>query len=167
MEVPIPAMQIRHKGLYDLDTIYKSIRLWLRQREYDYNEKRYKDKVGDAGNELDLEMVAELRVNGFVKFNLEIESKFYGLKEFEAELGGEKRKVNNGQYFLILKGKVTFDYQERFKSAIAESFLKFLVNVLLKNYYDVKYVDRLYYDLYQLQTLIKAETFMETAYNAY
>ena len=162
----IPTIEIRHKGLYDLDTLYKSLRAWLRAKEYDYNEKRYKDKVGSNGNELDLEMRGELRVNGFVQFNLEIDGKFFGIREFDAELGGEQRKVNNGQLFITLKGSVTYDYRGQFEGS-SEKFLDLMINTLLKNYYDVKYEDRLYYEIYGLQTLIKEQIFMETASNAY
>ena len=167
MKVDHDTIEIRHKGLFDLNSIYRGMRKWLRDREYDYDEKRYKDKVGHLGNDLDLEMLGELRVTEFVKFNVEIVCKFSNLKEFEAELGGEVRKVSNGQFFVQISGSVTFDYQERFSSPVAQSFLKFLVGTLLKNYYDVKYVDRFYYDLYDLQTLIKELSFMETASNAF
>ena len=164
IEENIPQIEVRHKGLYDLDSMYKGIRAWLDERRYDYNEKRYKDKIADYGNEVEHEMEAELKVTDFVKFDIEIVTKFYGVKEFESEFKGKKRMVNKGQFFIQIKGKVTFDYKGNFKS---DYFLNLLVRRLLKNYYDVKYVDRLYYDLYNLQTLIKEQSYMETATNAY
>ncbi|MCC7573974.1 hypothetical protein KO361_00075 [Candidatus Woesearchaeota archaeon] len=112
-------------------------------------------------------MRAEVKINDFVKFNVEVDGKFYGVKEFEAEYMGNKRKVNNGQFFVKISGQVTYDYQGKFKGNITEYFLELLVKRILKNYYDIKYVDRLYYDLYTLQTLIKEKVYMETASNAY
>lgn len=167
MEENIPPVQIRHKGLYDFEGIYRAIRAWFRQREYDYNEGRYKDKTSDFGNEVELKMNGEIKITDFVQYNVDIEAKFFGVKEFETDFKGEKRKVNNGQFFIVLTGKVTYDYKKRFKSEISKAFLKFLIGTLLKNYYDVKYVDRLYYDVYDLHTLIKTKAFMETATNAY
>lgn len=153
--------------MYDLDAIYKSIRSWLNGREYEYNEGRYKDKISDMGNEVEHKMTGELRVDEFVQFNVTIETKFYGVKEFEADFMGGKRMVNNGQFYIILSGQVTYDYQKRFNSKVTSFFLELLVKKLLKNYFDVKYEDRLYYELYSLQTLIKEQTYMETASNAY
>jgi hypothetical protein len=153
--------------MYDLDSIYKSIRAWLNDREFEYNEDVYKDKISDLGNELELKMSGELRVTEFVKFNVKLEAKFYGVKEFEADYMGSKRKVNNGQFFILLSGVVTYDYKGRFKSDASQFFLDLLVKRLLKNYFDVKYVDRLYYELYSLQTLIKEQVYMETATNAF
>ena len=153
--------------MYDLDGIYKAIRRWLTEREYEYNEDRYKDKPADIGNEVELDMSGELRVNDFVRFNVKLSAKFYGLKEFEADYMGSKRPVKNGQFFIRVTGTVTYDYQKKFSSTLAEFFLDLMIKKLLKNYYDVKYVDRLYYDLYTLQTLIKEQVYMETASNAY
>lgn len=153
--------------MYDLDSIYKSIRSWLNSREYEYNEDVYKDKVSDFGNELEVKMSGELYVTQFVKFSLKIEAKFYGVKEFESDYMGSKRKVNNGQFFILLSGSVVYDYNKKFNSDTSKFFLELLVKRLLKNYYDVKYVDRFYYDLYNLQTLIKEQVYMETATNAF
>lgn len=167
IEVPIPKIQIRHKGLYDLDTIYKTIRKWFNDREYDYNEARYKDKKAEYGNEVEHIMQGELQVTNFVKFDITIETKFYGVNEFEAELAGKKRKVNKGQFFIILNGTVTYDYNNNFSGATAQKFLKLLVTKIFKNYYEVKYLGKLYYEVYNLQTELKKETFMETSTNAY
>jgi len=165
--IDIPEIEIRHKGVYDLDSIYKSIRAWLFERHYEYQEDRYKDKISDFGNEAEINMSNELKVDEFVQFNIKIETKFFGIKEFEADYKGSKRKVNNGQFFIRLKGSVVYDYKKKFKSWFSKFFLDFLIKKLLKNYYEVKYVDRLYYDLYALQTLIKEKVYMETASNAY
>jgi hypothetical protein len=167
IEAKVPQMEIRHKGLYDLDSIYKTIRQWLKVREYDYNEARYKDKKAEYGNEVEHIMQGEIQVTNFVKYNINIETKFYGVNEFESELAGEKRKVNKGQFFIILNGTVTYDYNNNFSGPKAQKFLKILVTKIFKNYYDVKYLNKLYYELYNLQTELKKEAFMETSTNAY
>ena len=112
-------------------------------------------------------MNGEIRVTDFVQFNIDIEGKFYNIKDFETDYHGEKRKVSNGQFFLQIKGKVTYDYQGKFSTKMGETLMNLLIKRILKNYYDVKYVDRLYYDIYKLQTLIKEQVHMETASNAY
>ena len=167
IEVKIPKIEIRHKGIYDLDTIYKTIRKWFKVREYDYNEKRYKDKKADYGNEVEHVMQGEIKITDFVKFNIEIETKFYGVKEFDGEIAGEKRKVNKGQFCITLTGAATYDYKNNFGGPTAQKFLKLLVTKILKNYYDVKYTNKLYYEIYNLQTELKKQAIMETKTNAY
>ncbi|MFP4568293.1 MAG: hypothetical protein ACLFN8_05100 [Candidatus Woesearchaeota archaeon] len=112
-------------------------------------------------------MEGEVRINEFVKFEIKLETKFYGVKEFETEFRGEKRLMNKGQLFIKLNGIITYDYKRNFKGKFAETLLHLLVNVILKNYYDVKYVDRLYYDVYNMHNMIKELLYMESATNAY
>lgn len=165
--IKLNKIEIRHKGLYDLDTLYKKIRHWFSEREYEFNEERYKDKIADYGTEAEHKWNGELWVNNFVQYNIKIETKFYGVKEFEADYHGEKRKVNNGQLFIVMNGIVTFDYLNNFESKQAKYFLNLLINKIFKKYYEIKYIDKLDYDVYRLQTLIKEELHMETASNAY
>ncbi len=160
-------IEIRHKGLYDFESIYKAVRKWLKDKEYEFNEPKYKDKAGKDGNEVEIKMLGELRVTNFVKFTVKTEAKFFGVREFETEFEGETRKMNKGQFYFLIKGEVEYDYENRFKSDISKYFLNLLIGTILKNYYDVKYVDRFYYELYDLHTLIKTKTHMETASNAY
>jgi len=167
LDIKTDQIEIRHKGLYDLDTIYKKIRAWYNEREYYYDEPKYKDKISDFGNELEIKMTGFLPVTDFVSYTVKVEGKFYRLKEFETEYKGEKRKMNKGQFFLQFKGNVSYDYQDRFKSKLAKFLLDFMINTIFKKYYEIKYLDKLYYEIYTLQTLIKELTYMETASNAY
>jgi len=112
-------------------------------------------------------MSNELKVNDFVLYKIIIETKFYGVKEFEADYMGSKRKVNNGQFYIKLSGAVVYDYQNKFKTNTQKFLLKLLITKLLKMYYEIKYLDKLYYEIYGLQTLIKEQVYMETASNAY
>lgn len=161
-------LDLRYKGLYDLDGIYKLIRQWLDDRRYDFMEKIYKDKAASPfGNEVEHDMVPELKVNEFIKFHIHIVTKFFDYKEFEAEIDGEKKMVSDGRFFIKLSAEIEFDYQNRFKSDFQKKLLKFLVKTLLVRYYEFKYYDKLTYDLYDLQAKLKKFIKMESEYNAY
>lgn len=164
--VPKNSVQIRYKGKYDFEGLYRLIRSWLDERRYDFMETLYKDKVaGPFGNEVELKLDPELKVNEFIKFHIHIETKFFDVKEFEAELHGKKKRICEGRFVLWFGANVEFDYTEKYKKY--EGLLNFLVTKILKRYYEVKYIDVLTYDLYDLHAKIKKFLRMETEYNAY
>ena len=112
-------------------------------------------------------MKGELKVNDFVMFQIEVECKFFGGAESEAEFMGQTRKVNKGQFFAKVSGKVTYDYQKKYTTDTGKMFLDLLIKTFLKKYYEIKYEDVLYYDVIKLQTLIKENAFMDTGTNAF
>ncbi len=161
-------LDLRYKGIYDLDGIYKLMRQWLDERRYDFMEKIYKDKVGSPfGNEVEHEMIPELKVNDFIKFHITIVTKFYDYKEFEAVIDGEKKKVSDGRFFIKISASIEFDYQNKFKTDFEKKLLKFLIKTLLVRYYEFKYYDKLAYDVYDLHAKLKKFIKMESEYNAY
>lgn len=136
------------------------------ERRYDFMETLYKDKVsGPFGNETELKMKPELKVNEFIKFNISVETKFYDVKEFEAEHHGGKKMVNNGKFILWFGATVEFDYSNKFKNH--PWLLNFLVTKILRRYYEFKYIDVLTYDLYDLHAKIKKFLRFETEHNAF
>ena len=168
-EEPVMApLDIRYKGIYDLDGIYKLMRQWFDDRKYDFMENLYKDKVASPfGNEVEHNMTPEILVNDFIKFHIQVITKFYDYKDFEAEIGGEKKMVSYGRFFIKLSATIEFDYQNRFKTPFQKKLLFFLIKTLLVRYYEFKYYDKLTYDLYDLQAKLKKFIKMESEYNAY
>ena len=164
--VPDHQIEIRYKGVYDYDGLYKLIRSWLDERRYDFMETKYKDKVsGPFGNEVEINMDPELKVDEFVKFHIKVRTHFWDVKEFEAELHGKKRPVCKGKFWIRLTGEVELDWQNKFKNY--GKLLDWLINHILRRYYEVKYYDVLTYDLFNLETEIKKFLRMETSHNAY
>jgi len=161
-------LEIRYKGIYNLDGLYKMMRSWLDAQRYDYMEKRYKDKVGGPfGNELEIEMRPELKVTEFIKFHIEVDTHMWEVKEFEAEIDGQKKLVTDGRFFIKLRCWIEFDYQGRFKTDFQKALLKFMITKVLKRYFEIKWYDRLKYDLYKFHAEIKKFLKCETEFNAY
>ncbi|MGV8161961.1 MAG: hypothetical protein ACP5N2_01345 [Candidatus Nanoarchaeia archaeon] len=161
-------IEIRYKGIYDLDGIYKVIRGWLDARRFDYMEKVHKDKATNPwGNEVEWEMTPMRKVDGFIAYNIFIRTKFYDVKEFEAVVHGHKRMVTDGRFWIEITGNVEFDYTNRFKTEFSKKLITFLVKRVFWKYYRIHHVERLYWDLYDLHNEIKTFMKMETAFNAY
>lgn len=164
--IPENQIMVRYKGLYDYEGLYMLIRDWFDEHRYDFMEPLYKDKVsGPFGNEVEHKMDCELKVNEFIKFHIYIETHFYDVKEFEGELRGEKKLITDGKFSMWLSGWVEFDYSDKFKNH--SKLLDFLVDWLLKRYFEVKYYDVLTYDIYGLQSQIKKFLRMDASHDAY
>lgn len=161
-------VEIRYKGVYDLDGIYKTIRGWFDNRRYDYMEKTHKDKATNPwGNEVEWEMNTELKVDGFIKYEIYVRTKFFDVKEYDAEIHGHKHRLTNGKFWIEITGNVVFDYNKHFETPFTAKLLDLLVNHIFKRYYAVNHIEKLYKSLFDLQTEIKKFMKMETAYNAY
>lgn len=172
MSYPVSAyekeIEIRYKGLYDLDGIYKLIRGWLDARRYDYMEKIHKDKSTNPwGNEVEWEMTPELKVDGFIKYEIYIRTKFYDVKEFESIQHGHKRMLTDGRFWIEITGLVKFDYRDRFESKFEKTILEWLIRRIFWRYYRVHHIEKLYKDMFDLHNEIKKFMKMETAFNAY
>lgn len=172
MEFSVPVyekeIEIRYKGTYDLDGIYKTIRGWLDSHRYDYMEKVHKDKATNPwGNEVEWEMTPEVKIDGFIKYEIYIRTKFYDVKEYEVTVHGHKHKVTDGKFWIEITGNVVFDYKGNFKKGFWDDMMKFLVKDLFKRYYRVHHIEKLYKDMFDLHNEIKKFMKMETAFNAY
>ncbi len=165
---PMDAIEIRFKGIYDFEGLYKVLRQWFFDRKYDFHETKYKDKVGSPfGNEVEINMAPWLKINEFVKYNVSVKTHFYDVKEFETVVDGEKKLMTEGRFFIVLNGTVEFDYNNKFKTPFEKWALKFLVRTALKKYFELHYFDGVTYDVYELEALIKKHLKMDTSYNAY
>ena len=161
-------IEIRYKGVYDLDGIYKTIRGWLDQNRLDYREKIHKDKATNPwGNEVEWEMTPERKVDGFIKYEIYIRTKFFDVKEYDAVIHGHKHRLTDGKFWIEITGNVVFDYKNNFKSDFAKKMLDLLVKKIFRRYYRVHHVEKLYKDMYVLHNEIKKYMKMETAFNAY
>lgn len=159
---------VRYKGIYDFDGLYKLIRGWLDERRYDFMETRYKDKAATPfGNEVEIIMAPEIKVTPYIKYHIDIRMLLFDYKEFDAVLDGEKKKVTDGKISIELNGWVEFDYMNKFKTDFQKSVLNFLVDKLLRRYFEFKHYDKITYDVYNLQTEIKNFLKMETKHSAY
>ncbi|MCF7866869.1 hypothetical protein K9M18_05545, partial [Candidatus Woesearchaeota archaeon] len=78
VKVPDHEVEIRYKGVYDFDGLYKLMRGWLDERRYDFMETLYKDKVaGTLGNKVEIKMTPEMKIDEFVKFKINFNMKYY------------------------------------------------------------------------------------------
>ena len=109
-------LEIRYRGVFSFDDVYKTVRHWIDERRYDFMEGLYKDKVDTPfGNEVEIEMQPELKVTEFIKYHIYFTSKFTGVKEFTANINGEQKKVTDGRFCGRAPDEVVSDLRRRYE----------------------------------------------------
>lgn len=148
---------IKYKGVYDFEGFYRLIRKWFKERNYDFSEPLYKDKTGGAlGNEIELKLYGEKKVTEFVKYHIKLETWKIEMKEFDAKIDGETKKVTDGRMFVkITEVAVEFDWQNKFKSGWQDKLLNFMIGKVLRRYYEIKFMGPLEGEAYDLHEKLK------------
>jgi len=160
-------IEIRYKGVFDWEGLYRLIRKWFSDHKYVYIEFRYKDKVaGPFGNEVEVKAAPYRKVSDFLKYNIKLHVKVFDFKEFEIEVDGEKKKVTESRMFINISGNIEFDYNKKFKTDFEKKLLKWMTSAL-RMYYGAKHFDNLTHSMYQLHQEIKDFLNMETKYYGY
>ena len=160
--------EIRFSGIFDYEKLYLAMYNWLRDHYYEVSET-YKHKMTGLGAEIELAFKGERKESEFIKFNLELETHFWDVTDVETVVNGKKQKLNKGRCTMIIKFKVTLDYQSQFDKS---EFLVRLFNVLRFTVISnrtilIVYVGKLIGESYKLDTKIKDELGMYSAYNAW
>ncbi|MFT4260980.1 MAG: hypothetical protein ACMXX9_00940 [Candidatus Woesearchaeota archaeon] len=169
---------IKYKGVYDFDGLYKLIRQWFKERNYDFSEPLYKDKSGGPfGNEIELKLYGEKKITEFIKYHIQLETWKIEMKEFDAKIDGEVKKVTDGRMSVTFtEVAIEFDWQNKFKdprepeddadqfeklkykfksNLYGTGLLKNLVTKILRRYYEIKFMGPLEGEAYDLHEKLK------------
>ena len=145
---PSKGMVIRYKGVFDIDSLYKSIKSWCGSHSYKYYEKDMTEKTKPQGNSLQLKIVAEREIDDYVLFTIEI--------IFDEVLRIKKvNKGYSGDARIIIKANMTLDYHNNWKNI---PFLLYLYNnIILKKKILNYYWPKIYDEMMGINSLIKSE----------
>ena len=162
-------LRIKHKGVFYLQGLFRTIRKWFMDRSYEFHESDIKHKVpSPAGYEEEYKMHGIKEVNAYIQFRIDVGFIIYDVREVEVIRDGKKHKLTHAALNMELFGTITYDYSNRFGGS---KFLQNLEDFYLKNIIrkakDLRWDDELYYRVYKLQQAIKEYLDFETKSNAY
>jgi len=153
---------IKYKGIFDYSGVYRVIESWLKKKNFEFHEKKYKEKPFHIGPETEVTWEGEKRVTGTIKLYINIFFHLYDAVKTEIVVNGHKKQVINGRIVIEIWGKVVFDYAGEFEqSNFFKQIEKFLTSLPLKKEILFKYIDPLDYELYDLEVLIRKFLEME------
>ena len=163
---------IMYKGLYDFDRLYKAIEDWYNAYMYEYHEKQFKNKEDNLGDELEIKMFGDKKVDEYAKYIVELHILNSDAEYVEKEINGKMRILIRGRIRIKLTAKAEFDYQKSFTGTpfwdkIGTSDTGLMRSHIMDQDISFKYCDDLYYHAYTLHALIKDILNMDTAGNNY
>ncbi len=147
---------IHFSGYFDLEKLYHYIYSWLSSNKYKYNEKLYKQKK----SEIEWEIEGTKKVDGYAKFSISFALHLYGdgngptpVDPVEVVKDGVKRKLVKGRVRITISGGIETGYSDIFgenkwnKTYFRRWIQNFFEKAVLKQDIDIKYVDKLYYEI--------------------
>ncbi|MEK6874284.1 MAG: hypothetical protein AABX52_00885 [Nanoarchaeota archaeon] len=162
-DVPVNIGTIRFNGIVDLSGLFKIMRDWLVDHEYEFYEKTFKSKAYPEGIKKELEWTAGKDVTDYIRYTIDIYIVAFNIMDVEVIRNGKKAKLTSCRLVIELKGKVEMDPYNRFGGS------KFLQNLqdwyhryIIKRDILFIYADGFYYHALKLHRIIKEYLEFET-----
>lgn len=159
---------IKYRGIFDCEGLFRKIYDWLLHQDYEVYEKKYKHKVPDPrGAEDEITLSGWRRVNGYVKFKLDVDFHLWDMKYVDVIRNGIKKKLVQARIKILLHPTVELDYSNRFSGnkflvGLQDFYNKYIIRGDIQNVWE----DELWYRTLKLHRVIKDFLDMETRTNA-
>jgi hypothetical protein len=155
---------IRYSGIFDFDGLYKYMIKWIKDKDFDFYEKKILDKPPYKIYKFE----GRKKVNFYVMFLLSPEIWLWDHKQVEVIKDGQKKILTESRMKIVINGGYITDYDGDFeKGAGIKQIEGFLNDKILAHEILLKYFDYFDYFLYDYMTDVKKYLEMETATNAY
>ena len=160
---------IRYHGLFDWEGLYYSIADWYKRYRFHLIEEMYKHKVPTPmGAEQELEWYGTLNVNEFVQFKITTVFHLWDMTEVEVVRNGKKKLLTNARLEIKIKGRVIFDWQDKFEKNKFTRMLRTLwLNYLYRREATTLWADTLYYRMLGLVAHTKKYLDMQGQWHEY
>lgn len=163
-----PKMIIRHKGVFNLEELFKVMRRWFMDQGYEWHEKVVKHKVpSPAGAEDQYFWHNWKYVTEYAKFTIDLYMHIWDNKEVEVVRDGKKQTLNQCAIFFEITPDLSLDYQGRFeKNKFLLRLREWFHEYVWKNEIEDGWEDEAYYRAYKFHRVIKEYLDFESAHNA-
>jgi hypothetical protein len=154
---------IRYKGVLNFDDFYGFIANWIRDHDFDFNEK----SIIDQPPYIIYKMEGRKKINYIVMLKIMPEIHVKNKKKIQIISERETKIVDKVEMKVIVNGGVILDYDNDFNTHNMKKAGNFLYDKVLYQETYTKYVENLDYYLHDFATSIKKYLEMESATNAY
>ena len=132
----VPKLILRYEGVFNFQELYEHIIHWFTTRNYDYIEKKWKEKeASPEGREITVNMVPEKKVTEYIKYAWELEWK--SVDAHPVTIEGEDNKQMHARFHLHVQATVIEDWQDLGKkhTKLAAFFNKYIFKRERENVY--------------------------------
>jgi len=132
-------LRLNRVGLYDINRLYKGLKEWFSDHEYDYFEKKDVIKMKRKGVEVNFVGVGERKVDGYVKFVINVEI----LTTHMEKVRFEGKTIDRGRIEVIVKTDMILDYKNEYSNSKFGKFLlgiynRYVIRFKLDDFYGAK-----------------------------
>lgn len=146
--------RIHYRGIFDLQGLYRMMREWFNEKNFDFYETLHKAKIP----ELELEWKAERKMTGYIRHYCYISFHFWGLHDIEVVVDGVKKKMNEARVTITFDAEIKTDYEESWeveKSGMRAKLKYFYENFMIKKELLVNQYDAFIIEIRDLQEKTK------------
>jgi len=145
-------LQVKHKGIFNLDELYKTLVKWFTMYKYKVHEIEYKDYKEDGKNMLYVKWEASKKVTDYVKYVIETELNVNDFKEVMVD----KKKNVEGEISMKFAGYLLKDYEEVWSRKGYMKFMREVYDKFLHGYKLAETEKELKDELYKVVNEIKS-----------
>jgi hypothetical protein len=120
--------KVEHVGLFDFKGFYAFAHSWFKDEKYGVTEEKYSEKVKGNARDLRIEWKATKTLSDYFKIEQAIVFEIWGMTDVEAEIDGEKKKMNKGTVGAEIKGALVRDHDSKWESSPQWRFLREIYN---------------------------------------
>ncbi len=156
-DIVIPFIKIKDRSVFSLDELYKLMFRWFESRNYDFQEREYRDEdMGGGKKHLEIVWYAERKIDDYFKFIIEINFLIVGLEDTEVERDGVMVKTDKGEIEMKIKAYILKDYDKKWeKNPVMRFFREIYDKKLVKSRIE-GYEGELYEETYRLLNDVKS-----------
>lgn len=163
---PLPDIRVKYRGVFDYDNLMHSMRQWIVDSGYEFEELQYKHKVpSPAGYEQEIRWRAWRKVTGYVRYSIFIFFHIWDIKDLDVIKDNKKVKMWSGRVMIEINGLVELDWAGYFEKGNSKFLLGlrdwihkfFMFNKIMGGY-----TDEHYYRMYKLHLVAKQALGMTT-----
>jgi len=130
---PSAGYLITKHGEFNPDLIHKTIVGWYEKWKYTFTEKENTEKMKPQGNDLNLKLDGERKIDDYAEFHIEVVILVYELRKKGTSYTG-KMKIN-------VRGFVLLDYRNNWGKTPFTTFLfhiynNYIIKKRIKDYYE-------------------------------
>jgi len=152
----IKRREVKKKGVFDINKIYKELKSQIKERGFDYTEKERTWKQQKKGDKYKFEILGDKKFDDFVEFHFKIV-----IDAEEVKHGKVDGKVMQmGDFRSIFSCWIVMDYLNKWnKNKITKFLFDIYTNYLIKDkiddYYEAKCVEECVYFNDLIKELVK------------
>lgn len=103
---------LRYQGLYDFDGLYHMIVNFFKSRNYDYIEKKWKEKdMSPIGREIEIKMTPTKKITEYIAYWYKITWANLDVHTVDVVKEGETVKLTHARFAFDMSGHVDSDWQ--------------------------------------------------------